>query len=396
MPKKTSGQTNFIAVLGMSQILYYVSSVFYLPTLTDVADSLDANVTRVQFSVTCLLFGQASATFLSGYLSDVLSRKKLLIAVPPCYMLGTLLCALTDNIYVFLVGVFFFGFSAGGASINAQTLSHDLSPKNPSTIIGFSSSISNLFSAIALVTAGYFAHQGHWRGIYYVMFIYSLILWVVSFFFKDTPIAKRKKVKLSKIFKNYYELIKESKFLIFALPYSLANSGIFIFYTISPFLLIKDLHISQKEYGFLMLIPVFAGVIGRSTLGFLSKFLSTDILLLIGETLIFLGALLILIFVDFFQISALEVIGPMGLYMMGYGILSPTIKSDVMVLYNIIAGTAVALTALTSNLVSATSSYFVSHYLSEYLGTCLLTISIIVFIAHYIGYRYRQKHNIKI
>lgn len=396
MPKSKSNRSNFVALLFMNQVLYYVSSVFYLPGLTDVTKDMHASTTQTQFAVTCLLFGFAAATFISGYLSDVLSRKKIIIGFPPFYMIGILLCVCTDNIYLFLLGVFLFGFAAGGASIVTQILSHDLSPKNPSTVIAFASSFSCFFSAVALVTAGYFAHHGHWRGIFYIMFFYSFCLFCVALFFKDKKKQKLKKPQLNQLLKNYFKIIKNNKFIIFALPYALANSGIFIFYTISPFLLINDLHISQKTYGFLMLIPVFANMAGNSLMGFISTHLKADTSQLIAEILIFIGALLMLIFVDFFQISAWEVIAPMALYMMGYGIISPALKSDVMVMFNLIAGSAVALTTLTSNVVSASSTYFVAHFLSEYLGACLLAISLVIFLTHYLGYRYRKKHKIKL
>jgi DHA1 family bicyclomycin/chloramphenicol resistance-like MFS transporter len=366
--------------------------VFFLPALPSIAQSLHTTPNTAQLAVTCLLFGLATSQLFTGYLSDILSRTRLLFFFPPTFCLGAILCALTNNIYCFLVGIYLTGLASGGASIISLALSHDLNPKNPTKIIAFTTSIGTYLSALALVLSGYFAHHGHWRYMFFLISTFSIIISLYSLCIPTIAAKKKDAVNLSSMLKNYTLLLKDTNFLKFALPYAFSTTGYFIFYAVSPFLLIKDLHISAKIYGYMMLIIIFANMIGRALLGAVTYYLKRDILIYIGGGFCFLGSTSMIIFADFFHVSAWEIIGSMALFMIGSGILSPIFKSGVMLVFSLLAGAAVALISMTSNLVSASSTYLASKYLSNYLGTSLLILSILIFASYNICCRLSIKY----
>lgn len=397
MPNLSSLRSKLTLIALMANYsLYYVGASFFLPLLPDAARFYQVRPVYVQLSVTAVLFGLASAQLFVGYLSDVIGRKKILLLTTPLFVIGAFFCYAAQHVMFFLLGIYLIGVAGGTSAVITQAMAHDLYNKKTVGLVSFIVFIANLITMLSLLLSGYMAHYKHWQLTFLVIALFGIVVLLLSFTLptENKPSSTKDAFSLKNMFSSYLELFKNRHFLVVAMPYALSTAGTFVFKAISPFLLIESLQVSAKAYGYMMNLLTLGLMVGSFFIVLTSEHLKRKTIILVGALCCFSGGILMLLLTDLYFISPFEVIAAMFIYMIGAGILSPALKTAAMAIFNVFAGTAVALVSVSTNIISGTGAYIASHYLDKYLGMCLFAIGALIFCAYFLMLKDKDAINI--
>ncbi|KAG7913083.1 hypothetical protein KL907_000028 [Ogataea polymorpha] len=177
--------------------------------LPEIADALNAQAT-VSWAGTSLMIGQTSFQILSGRLSDIFSRKVLLVfclCLLSLSQLATCFCRTATQLYVFRG---FAGVANGGITSLSMILVSDLvTLQQRGKYQGILGSCVGLGNALGPFVASGFAHSVSWHGNFYFLCPLTAVIAVVSAVFVPSP--PEFKIKWSN-FKNidYYGFFTSS------------------------------------------------------------------------------------------------------------------------------------------------------------------------------------------
>jgi EmrB/QacA subfamily drug resistance transporter len=136
-----------------------------LPTLDH---SLHAPVNWGGWTITIYQLGQAIAMPVAGRISDQLGRKTVFLAAAVIFTASSLLCGLSNSIYV-LVGLRFIQSLGGGAFMPSATgIVADHFGDDRDRAIGMFSSIFPLGALVGPVLGGVIINYWSWRGIFFI------------------------------------------------------------------------------------------------------------------------------------------------------------------------------------------------------------------------------------
>ena len=98
---------------------------FYLPALPEMSEQLAATTTITQLTLTASLIGLGVGQLLFGPLSDKIGRKRPLILSLLLFIVSSILCATTNNIYWLVVWRFIQGIAGAGGSVLSRSIARD-------------------------------------------------------------------------------------------------------------------------------------------------------------------------------------------------------------------------------------------------------------------------------
>jgi MFS family permease len=102
-----------VAIVGFAALLSPVSLSIYYPAVADIQAELHTSATLVNATVSSFIFLTGVATLFWASFSDAYGRRTLYVISILIYIVSTTMCAMTDDIWVLIVGR---GFQACGAS----------------------------------------------------------------------------------------------------------------------------------------------------------------------------------------------------------------------------------------------------------------------------------------
>ena len=115
---KTGSYRIFLLIfLGLLTAFGPFVTDMYLPALPAMIDMFGTNTSMVQLSLTSCMVGLAAGQLLFGPMSDRYGRKPVLSWTLFLFILSTLLCLFSADIYLFVIFRLFQGIAAAGSIV---------------------------------------------------------------------------------------------------------------------------------------------------------------------------------------------------------------------------------------------------------------------------------------
>ena len=109
-------------ILGLLAGIGPMCTDLYLPALPEMSEQLAATTTVTQLTLTASLIGLGVGQLLFGPLSDKIGRKRPLILSLLLFIVSSILCATTNNIYWLVVWRFIQGIAGAGGSVLSRSI----------------------------------------------------------------------------------------------------------------------------------------------------------------------------------------------------------------------------------------------------------------------------------
>ena len=319
--------TQLVWMLAPMVISLAAAMDIYIPAVPNIADLFQVTAGEMQLTLTLFMLTAGGMQLIIGPLSDLYGRKRMSVMSISIFAIGTLLCASAQNIEQLILYRMIQAMGACGMLVIGFAIVRDVFHGRSSAKVYSHLNALIAFSPMFAPFLGSYLdiHYG-WPATFIALLAIPIIaVFVISLVLPETlAVANRQVFKLT-IFNEYKTILWNKLFLIYAVASAIGLTYFYLFCSISPYVIIRLLHIPEAHYGYyfcFMGVSFFCG-------GFLAARVVTKIgvfkTVLLGFVITLLGGILMALWYLSFGLSIDNFIWPMlligvgGTFCMGAG-----------------------------------------------------------------------------
>lgn len=367
----------------------------YLPSFPTIVKDFHTTASLVQISLTACLLGLGAGQLFIGPLSDVKGRRKPLLLFLCLYLLASLTCSLSPNIYFLIVARFVQGFSAAGGLVVSRAIVRDLfSGKELTKFFTLIVLVGNLGPIVAPIAGGAILSFTKWNGVFIVLAcIGAILIFMVSLKLPETlPPEKRVPSNLPQLMSNFGSLFKEREFMGYAFTQGFTTAGIFAYVSGIPFVYQNIYHVSPQQFSLLFGVNGLGLIIGSQLVGRLADYISERTFLKIGLGISIAGGAILLIAL-LLKAPLIAVAIPIFFFVSSISIIGTTSFALAIESQGHIAGSASALLGLLPFVLGSLSAPLVGiagSYTGVPMGVTIFGASLLAFLSYFVLVRKRS------
>lgn len=243
---KTGSYRIFLLIfLGLLTAFGPFVTDMYLPALPTMIDMFGTNTSMVQLSLTSCMVGLAAGQLLFGPMSDRYGRKPVLSWTLFLFILSTLLCLFSADIYLFVIFRLFQGIAAAGSIVIARSISTDMfTGRELARVLAIVGSINGIAPVLAPVLGGAMTEVGGWEGIFAILLFIGILLLFASLYYQESiPVERRASSGLLRLPSYFMPLLRNRPYMGYMLQLGFAQAALFANISSAPFIM-------QQYYGF--------------------------------------------------------------------------------------------------------------------------------------------------
>jgi MFS transporter, DHA1 family, multidrug resistance protein len=378
-PEASSGVLQ-IAVLAALAATGTLATNILLPSLPQMAVSLQVTTAAVTSAITIFLAVFALGQLLVGPISDRFGRRWPVLIGFAVFFAGSVWCSLANDLPSLLIGRVVQAAGACATSVLSRAIARDL-------FTGAALARAMALIMIAMAAAPGFSpllggaldHYFGWRSEFVVVAAFAALgALAYGTTFGETHHSTRIALNPFAITRTYLGLIGDRRFVVPAATVSLILGSLFAMFSAAPRILIEALHFSPIELGLF-----FAGTV---LVVFASGWLATRLAPRFGLDRSIKGALLAaaiggiaMLVVSLFAPSFLPFLAAMSVFLLGMGIVNPLGTAQALSPFGEKAGAASALLGFWQMMNAAIGVWLaatVSHKAMFGLGVVLTAFSL--------------------
>lgn len=240
-------------LVGLSAFGSFVNDM-YIPSLPEMVKAFSTSVSTVQLGLTMGMIGLGLGQVILGPISDKYGRKPVLVISLMLFVAAAVVSVFSPTIEFFLACRVVQGLGASGGYFLARTVPADIYGGRPlAKMMALIGAINGIAPASAPVIGGFVAEDEGWRGVFWVLAGFALLLLLLCFFFKESlPAAKRFNGNIRDAFKEYAPLLKNSRFMKHVLLKGSALGLLFAYISSAPFIMQTVYGFSELKFGLFM------------------------------------------------------------------------------------------------------------------------------------------------
>lgn len=236
--------------LGMLTAFGPFVTDFYLPAMPDMSGYFQTTPSLVALSLTTGMVGLAAGQILIGPLSDKYGRKPLLVISMILFVLASIACLFTTNIYVFNALRVFQGFGGAGGIVLSKSISTDMfTGKDLAKFMAILGAINGIAPVSAPVVGGVLMKFTNWQGIFVVLLAIGVVLLVCSLFLSETLTPDKRSAKnVLRTYGNLFKVFRSPRFTLSTVAMMFCFFTFFAYIASSPFILQNLYGLSPLAY----------------------------------------------------------------------------------------------------------------------------------------------------
>ena len=353
----------------------------YLPSLPAISQNFGISDESTQLTLTLYLLGFSLSQLVYGPLSDRYGRR-LIILIGLCILIvGNMACAISNSHSILLLARLIAGVGAGSCGVLNRAIASDcFKGAEFSKAWSYTTTALVITLSVAPVLGGYIQELGGWRANFILAtFFVGIVLLVVFKFLPETHPQKLRQVAgnslgMRKVFQDYASIFTSTPFIMGALCYTLAFSGLIAYFQVSPLLFINTLGLTPSQYGWCSLVIAAHYLVGGLIVTKFAGRVGTDYLLRIGTLLLILGGLLMLLAYLYDYLTVAAVLIPASIYVVGARIVIPNAIANSMEKVRHLNGSSSALIGCIQML----GSSLISLLIANFSNTTSLPLSLVL------------------
>jgi len=338
----------------------------YLPSLPDIARTLNAPTARVQLTVASYMLGFAAGQIIYGPLSDRYGRRPIILAALALYAVATVLCVAAQSIDTLIAARFLQAIGGAGAIVLARAVVRDLySGARAGRELSLMGSIMGVAPIVAPMIGGILQTGFGWRAGFILLGVLAVAaMLVVGRLLPETLRRRAEPISLSSLAHGYGVVLRHRSFLAYLGIITLTYAGLFAWVAGSSVVLQGVYGLSPFAFGFTYSIGAVGYVAGTTIAARRVIRLGLERMIGLGIVLIAAGGICVAAVVAAGAQHAIFIVVAMAIYLAGLGISMPQAMAGALTPFPERAGTASAVMGL----VQQTVASFVAAAVGAYLG----------------------------
>lgn len=369
-----------IAVLAALSATGTLATNILLPSLPQMAASLNVSTAAVTSAITVFLAVFALGQLVVGPISDRYGRRWPVLTGFAVFFAGSIWCGLATDLPGLLAGRVVQAAGACATSVLSRAIARDL----------FSGAALGRAMALIMVAmaaapgfspllGGVLDHTFGWRSEFFFVGMFAAVAATAyALVLGETHRSTRIPLNPLAIAKNYFGLIVDRRFLIPAATVSLIMGGLFAMFSAAPRVFIEGLHFTPIQLGLFfagtVMIVFAAGMLATK----LAPRFGLDRSIRGGLVAAATGSIAVLL-VSVFHPTFLPFLAAISVFLLGMGIVNPLGTAQALSPFGEKAGAASALLGFWQMMGAAIGVYFaatVSHKAMFALGITLVVASL--------------------
>lgn len=238
------------ATLGMLTAFGPFVTDFYLPVLPEMTGYFHTTPALASMSLTAGMIGLAAGQLFIGPLTDKYGRKRILVGSMLLFVVASLLCIFSGDIFMFNAMRVLQGLAGAGGIVIAKSMSADMyTGRELASFMALLGAINGIAPVCAPVVGGLMADVTSWTGVFAVILAVGLVLMVCSMFLPETlQPANRIRKSVIKVYGNLFRVFRNSRFTLSVMAEMVCFFMFFAYIASSPFIMQQVYHLSPLGY----------------------------------------------------------------------------------------------------------------------------------------------------
>lgn len=238
------------ATLGMLTAFGPFVTDFYLPVLPEMTGYFHTTPALASMSLTAGMIGLAAGQLFIGPLTDKYGRKRILVGSMLLFVVASLLCIFSGDIFMFNAMRVLQGLAGAGGIVIAKSMSADMyTGRELASFMALLGAINGIAPVCAPVVGGLMAGVTSWTGVFAVILAVGLVLMVCSMFLPETlQPANRIRKSVIKVYGNLFRMFRNSRFTLSVMAEMACFFMFFAYIASSPFIMQQVYHLSPLGY----------------------------------------------------------------------------------------------------------------------------------------------------
>jgi DHA1 family bicyclomycin/chloramphenicol resistance-like MFS transporter len=224
----------------------------YVPAVPRLAKLFDVSAGEMQLTLNLFMFTSGIVQLIIGPLSDQFGRRAISFFSILIFAVGSVCCAISHNapqLITFRViqAIGSVGMLVTGFAIVRDRYHGDASAKTYSYLNGIIA-FSPMFAPFI---GSYLDVDWGWQTTFLSLLLIALWALLSIYFAVPEPLAEDKRIPVTmRLFSEYKDILFNRTFSLYTLSTAVGLSYLFIFCSISPYIIIRLLHIPELHYGY--------------------------------------------------------------------------------------------------------------------------------------------------
>jgi len=201
--------------------------------------------------------------------------------------------------------------------------------------------------AVAPIVGGFlFVHAG-WQAVFWFLTGVGVVLWLSNWWLlpETLPTAQRQPFEASHLLKGYVTLLSHPRFVLLALASGVPFNGMFLYVLSAPAFLGEHLHLAPTQF-FWFFVCTISGIMGGAFLsGRLAGRIAPSRQIKLGFAVMLVVSVINLVANALFEADVRWSLWPIGLYALGWALMTPVVTLMVLDLFPQRRGMAASLQA---------------------------------------------------
>jgi len=327
-PKKSFAVPLSLVVAALATLAPFTIDT-YLPSFPDIGTELHATHAEMQLTLSLYLLASSIATLIYGPLSDGFGRRQVIMTALAIYAMASVGCALAANIHELILLRIGQGLSASAGMVIGRAMVRDVyhGPEAQKVM----ARVMLLFSvapAIAPIIGGWLHDAFGWHSVFLFLATLAGLLLLMVWQGTTETLAedKRHSIHPVAILRAYGMALRNRHFLTLVFCFAMMFSGFFVYVAGAPTVIYDFLGLGVNDFWVMFVPSVAAIMLGSQLAGWLAGRLSPEQTVWLGIGTLLTAAVLNVVQSLLLPPAPWNVVGPLGLYVLGMAISMPVLN----------------------------------------------------------------------